>query len=345
MIVSVNFQTFQAMYMRGKVYVKENEDNWELWTWEGMYYIKCLVEKSEDTTENIMFIDRYFADRHNIIKVISVTEKETEDETPMISNEAMTDQPREQIESTMEVGNIGQPDEVITVQNYDDNLSEGMHEEVVTKHKYIKRTGSPGSYDYTYPGDEKEESTQDKKTEPHTEKPTEQHTADNLPEIDPIEMSKEYGEDPTSKESDLGTEFLAKPENYKKKTFYHYSPNEKITKQDLIKGEAKKYTDATETGLYIGRDPNALEKFYGLETEVAGEKGKIVEFQGEPKFMDVTKPGTLENLKKVAKEKFPESKKPITEYVTSQGFDGIRYFDPWATGEEFVLYNKEPLGD
>ena len=33
----------------------------------------------------------------------------------------------------------------------------------------------------------------------------------------------------------------------------------------------------------------------------------------------------------------------VGKIVMGMGFDGIRYYDPYATGEEFVLFNLETI--
>ena len=56
MIVEINFQTFQSLFMKNLIFVKENETSWELWTDTGLYNIVCSVEKGEDQVENIIML-------------------------------------------------------------------------------------------------------------------------------------------------------------------------------------------------------------------------------------------------------------------------------------------------
>jgi len=56
MLVEVNFQTFQSLFMKNLIFVKENETSWELWTDTGLYNIVCSVEKGEDQVENIIML-------------------------------------------------------------------------------------------------------------------------------------------------------------------------------------------------------------------------------------------------------------------------------------------------
>ena len=115
-IIVVNFQTFQAMYMNQKVFVKETDDSWEMWTSENLFHIKCVVEKEADQEKNVMFVDRYFADRQNIVKAVDIfqedKEKEDEEQVPMQSDEAirdhnhseLLDDPKEEMEVADELG-------------------------------------------------------------------------------------------------------------------------------------------------------------------------------------------------------------------------------------------------
>jgi len=89
MIVEVNFQTFQSLFMKNLIFVKETEDSWELWTDTGLYNIVCSVEKGEDQVENIMFVDRFLNEHKNIVKAIDVRQETKEIESvPMESPEA-----------------------------------------------------------------------------------------------------------------------------------------------------------------------------------------------------------------------------------------------------------------
>jgi len=92
-------------------------------------------------------------------------------------------------------------------------------------------------------------------------------------------------------------------------------------------------------GLYLGKDKRALNNFYNLEG------GGIDIYEGNPKFIDLTLYTDLENFQEEAKQKFPDCK--LNEHFNlltfSKGYDGIRYYDPIASGEEFVVFNCEKL--
>ena len=90
-------------------------------------------------------------------------------------------------------------------------------------------------------------------------------------------------------------------------------------------------------GLYLGKDSRALNNFYNCD----GEYGEIIQFVGAPRFLDLTLPSALDDFEIEAIQEF--GKDPNREYfkkkTIAMGYDGIRYYDFSATGEEFVLFN------
>ncbi|NWF89353.1 MAG: hypothetical protein HXY50_07795 [Ignavibacteriaceae bacterium] len=94
-------------------------------------------------------------------------------------------------------------------------------------------------------------------------------------------------------------------------------------------------------GMYLGRDKKALNNFYNCD----GVVGEVIEYSGNPKFLDLTIQSTYDNFEKEAISLF--GKKIHNEHIQlltlKKGFDGIRYYDPIATGEEFVLYNPKKI--
>lgn len=72
--------------------------------------------------------------------------------------------------------------------------------------------------------------------------------------------------------------------------------------------------------MYLGRDKNALVNFYDPDWN---NNDYIIKIIGNFNFYD----GINNEI----------PKNPIE--VIKQGFDGIRYYDSDATGEEFVLFN------
>ncbi len=145
----------------------------------------------------------------------------------------------------------------------------------------------------------------------------------NLPEN--IERLNNYGDEYLIKckmEKDI-----ANTKNYKKHIFYHAS---------FGCGEI-----GVGKGLYLGKDKTALDNFYNCD----GEKGGMKTYKGNPKFIDLVLYKDYEKFENEAKIKFPNLKcnEHLNNYCISLGFDGIRYFDPIATGEEFVLYNTNKV--
>ena len=82
-----------------------------------------------------------------------------------------------------------------------------------------------------------------------------------------------------------------------------------------------------------------MENFYNIDG------GSIEVYEGDPLFIDLSICSTFENFEVEAKQKFPGSK--LNDHfrllTLNKGYDGIRYYDPIATGEEFVLYNTQKL--
>jgi hypothetical protein len=92
-------------------------------------------------------------------------------------------------------------------------------------------------------------------------------------------------------------------------------------------------------GLYLGKDRRALNNFYNGD----GTRGQIIKYRVRAKFIDLTRFDEFEAFEAVAISKFPkrEHNEQFKLLALELGFDGIRYYDPIATGEEFVLYNTE----
>lgn len=96
-------------------------------------------------------------------------------------------------------------------------------------------------------------------------------------------------------------------------------------------------------GLYLGKDVRALHNFYNCE----GEFGDIsvIEYWGTPNFIDLTSLSDYEKFEREAIETFglDAQKSYLKKLTLKKGYDGIRYFDPTATGEEFVLFNTKKV--
>ena len=87
----------------------------------------------------------------------------------------------------------------------------------------------------------------------------------------------------------------------------------------------------------------ALHNFYNCEGEFGDNT--IIEYRGTPRFIDLTLIADYEAFEREAVEMFgdDEQKSYLRKLTLQKGFDGIRYFDPIATGEEFVLFNTDKL--
>ena len=73
--VNIDWYTFQRKYLStNRIFVIENDADWTLHTQDEIYYIKCIVEKYADQTENIMCVERYLNNAHKK-KEISVIKK------------------------------------------------------------------------------------------------------------------------------------------------------------------------------------------------------------------------------------------------------------------------------
>lgn len=72
-MIEVDWNTFMVRYLPKKeIFVEEYDDRWELYTAHEIWRIRCTVEKHSDQAENMMFIERYFANKPGIVKVISM---------------------------------------------------------------------------------------------------------------------------------------------------------------------------------------------------------------------------------------------------------------------------------
>ena len=120
---------------------------------------------------------------------------------------------------------------------------------------------------------------------------------------------------------------LAKTCNYKKGVFYHATGG--LGESGLGKA------------LYLGKDRRALNNFYNLD----GTEGCIEMYLGNPLFIDLALYDEFDKFESTAKEKYPNAKynAHLRLLTLALGYDGIRYYDPIATGEEFVLYNTDKV--
>lgn len=118
--------------------------------------------------------------------------------------------------------------------------------------------------------------------------------------------------------------YHAKSTNYKPSTYYRVL-NTGINYAGVGKG------------LYLGRDKQALSNFYDLEQEGL----PIVEYKGNPKWLDLMDYARYRKFARTLLNNSIEiiNSNEVGEIVIGMGYDGIKYYDPFATGEEFVLFN------
>lgn len=90
-------------------------------------------------------------------------------------------------------------------------------------------------------------------------------------------------------------------------------------------------------GLYLGKDKEAIENFYNIEGIY-----RIDTYYGKDiKWLDLMMPSDFKKFENKY-GKLNNSDK-VGEIVKNLGYDGIVYYDPHATGEEFVLFNTEKI--
>lgn len=128
---------------------------------------------------------------------------------------------------------------------------------------------------------------------------------------------------------------LSNPDNFIDGIYYHQANSNKEKEAILKKGfDANKVRNrncGAGRGLYLGRDKNALVNFYS--DDLNNPKDFSLKIKGNLNFLDL-----LDDRKFLQENKYNLEKK-----VLSMGYDGIRYYDPDATGEEFVLFNYSKI--
>lgn len=95
--------------------------------------------------------------------------------------------------------------------------------------------------------------------------------------------------------------------------------------------------------LYVGKDPYATEQMYGLDAENPVTYQFEVDPNQEFKVLDVRSIASRDAWEAVAKQNFPNSKNPLGDQARQDGYDAIRYFDPWATGDEWAILSQEKM--
>jgi len=121
--------------------------------------------------------------------------------------------------------------------------------------------------------------------------------------------------------------YISDEYNYKEDTYFH-----------VLTQNEEPYAGVGR-GLYLGRDEKALMNFYDIEDQGY----EITEYHMKPKWFSIMKDESWDKFKKAFED---NGEKIINSYLVSEiflemGYDGIRYYDINATGEEFVYFGKE----
>jgi len=128
---------------------------------------------------------------------------------------------------------------------------------------------------------------------------------------------------------------LSNSDNFVDRIYYHQANSqeerESILKNGFDENKVSNSHCGAGRGLYLGRDKKALTNFY--IADVNKPQDFTLKIIGDFNFLDL-----------VGNQKFlQENKDSLEEKVLSLGYDGIRYYDPDATGEEFVLFNYSKI--
>jgi len=94
-------------------------------------------------------------------------------------------------------------------------------------------------------------------------------------------------------------------------------------------------------GLYLGRDKEHLLRYYDMQSNGYS----VNTYKGEPKWFNVMKGDNFSAFKQAFSHQGIDivNSKEVGEVITKMGYDGVRYWDTMATGEEFVLFNQDKL--
>jgi hypothetical protein len=128
-------------------------------------------------------------------------------------------------------------------------------------------------------------------------------------------------------------DYIANPGNFIMGTYFHQA-NSFEDKLAIIKFgfdpsfvSRENEGNGLGAGLYVGRDKRVLMNFYS--TDFNNPMDNMVVIRGNFRFFDAIS------------KRLP--KRNIREFVLSKGYDGIRYYDKDATGEEFILYHYNKI--
>ncbi len=128
---------------------------------------------------------------------------------------------------------------------------------------------------------------------------------------------------------------LSNPDNFVDGIYYHQANSENdmynIVQNGFDANKVQKSNCGAGRGLYLGRDKRALINFYS--DNLYNQQDFVLKIKGNFNFLDL-----LEDQTFVYK-----NRGNLEEKVLTMGYDGVRYYDPDATGEEFVLFNYSKI--
>ena len=124
--------------------------------------------------------------------------------------------------------------------------------------------------------------------------------------------------------------YISNDDNYEKNIYYHVNTNN---------DEEFKYSGVGH-GFYLGKDPVALKRFYDLESILTLSK-----YNGDLKWFNLMRQSNFDKFKNIFKQHDIDiiNSYEVSIVITNMGYDGIRYYDVYASGEEFVLFNESKL--
>lgn len=129
--------------------------------------------------------------------------------------------------------------------------------------------------------------------------------------------------------------YLSNPDNFVDGVYYHQanSPEERssILESEFDENKVSNSNCGAGRGLYLGRDKKALTNFY--VSDVNKPQDFTIKIRGDFHFFDL-----MDDRKFMQ-----ENSEDLKDVVLKLGYDGIRYYDPDATGEEFVLFNYSKM--
>jgi hypothetical protein len=154
-------------------------------------------------------------------------------------------------------------------------------------------------------------------------------------DVDFYKMAKHPETQKHINSGDIMEEFWCDPKNYEENVYYR------------VDGAGQGYTGVGK-GLYLGKDAEAIFKFYDQDAyfDEDAERLPFHKYVGNNiNWWNLMDYNDFDNFKDKLKSigEDIENSSIIGKIVMFNGYDGIRYFDPFATGEEFVLYNTSKV--